>query len=144
MRIWLAAATDNVCRYSQHCRHWTRWFWQHTELINFYFIESIKLLHQGLPNKHAQGRPPLWWHGFINSTPLEGQAAPPPWWWCLLGDLCFLCGFWLKTRQSDESYLCFRGVTKWATLACTIPKCVFCSREWWETWAHRVGFHTIL
>jgi hypothetical protein len=25
------------------------------------------------------------------------------------------------TRQSDVSYLCFRGVTKWATQACTIP-----------------------
>ena len=54
--------------------------------------------------------------------PLEGRAAPPPCRWCLLGDLCFLCGFWLVTRQSDTSYLRVRGVTKWATPACTIPR----------------------
>ena len=35
-------------------------------------IESI------LPLTHAQGHPPLRRHGFIKSTPLEGQAAPPP------------------------------------------------------------------
>jgi hypothetical protein len=52
---------------------------------------------------------------------MEGRAAPPPWPWCLLGDLCFLCGFWLVTRQSDASYLRFRGVTKCPTQACTIP-----------------------
>jgi hypothetical protein len=60
-------------------------------------------------------------HGFIKSMPLEGRAAPPPWWWWLVGDLCFLCGFWLVTRQSYSSYVHFRGVTKWATQACTIP-----------------------
>ena len=53
--------------------------------------------------------------------PLEGSEAPPPWWWYLVGDLCFLFGFWLVTRQSYTSYLRFRGVTKWATQACTIP-----------------------
>ncbi len=43
---------------------------------------------------------PLGRRGFIKFPPLEGQAAPPPWWWCLLGDLCFLCGFdsWLISR----------------------------------------------
>jgi hypothetical protein len=63
---------------------------------------------------------------FIKSTPLalEGRAAPPPCWWCLVGDLCFLCGFWLVTRQTDTFYLHFRGVTKWATQACTIPTVV--------------------
>ncbi len=66
-------------------------------------------------NEHAQGRPPLRRHGFIKSTPLEGRAVPPPWWWCLVGDLCFLCVFWLVTCQSDISYLHFRGVTKWPT-----------------------------
>jgi len=35
-------------------------------------IESI------LPLTHAQGHPPLRRHGFIKSTPVEGQAAPPP------------------------------------------------------------------
>ncbi len=33
----------------------------------------------------------------------------------------FLCSFWLVTCQSYSSYLRFRGVTKWATQACTIP-----------------------
>jgi hypothetical protein len=51
----------------------------------------------------------------MKSTPLEGLAAPPPWWWCLLGDLCFLCVYWLVTRH-------FRGVTKCPTQACTIPR----------------------
>ena len=72
-------------------------------------------------NKNAQGHPPLRRHGFIKSTPLEGRSAPPPWWLCLVGDLCFLCSFWLVTRQSDTSCLRFRGVTKWPTQACTIP-----------------------
>ena len=71
-------------------------------------------------SEQACARPPIpRGHGFIKSTPLEGWAAPPPWWWCLVGDLCFLCGFWLVTRQSDVSYLRFRGVTKWPTQACT-------------------------
>jgi hypothetical protein len=70
----------------------------------------------------VQGRPPLRRHQYIKSTPPEGLAAPPPWWWCLLGELCFLCGFWLVTRQSYLSYIHFRGVTKWATQACTIPQ----------------------
>ena len=52
---------------------------------------------------------------FIKSMPLEGLAASPPWWWCLVGDLCFLCGFWLVTCQLDKSD------TNWATQACTIP-----------------------
>ena len=38
-----------------------------------------------------------------------------------LGNLFFLCGFWLATHLSDSSYLRFRGVTMWATVACTIP-----------------------
>ncbi len=33
---------------------------------------------------NAQGRPPLRWHGIIESTPLEGRAAPSQWWWNLL------------------------------------------------------------
>ena len=60
-------------------------------------------------------------HGFIKSMPLEGRAAPPPRWCCLSCCLRFLCVFWLVTCQSDVSYLSFRGVTKWATQACTIP-----------------------
>jgi hypothetical protein len=36
--------------------------------------------------------------------------------------LCFLCGFWLVTRQLYLSYVHFKGVTKWATQACTIPR----------------------
>jgi hypothetical protein len=51
----------------------------------------------------VQGRPPLGRHGIIKSTLLEGSAAPPPWSWCLLGNLCFLCAFWLVTRQLDSS-----------------------------------------
>jgi hypothetical protein len=58
-----------------------------------------------------------------------GSSNPRRWrgerlhhrWWCLVGDLCLLCGFWLVTRQPDTSYLCFRCATKWATQACTIP-----------------------
>ena len=75
-----------------------------------------------LPHRRVQRAPhPLGRCGFIKSTPLEGQVAPSPWWWCLLGDLCFLYGFWLVTCQSNVSYLRFRGVTKCPTQACTIP-----------------------
>jgi hypothetical protein len=31
------------------------------------------------PKKFVQGRLPLGQSGFIEYTPLEGQAAPPPW-----------------------------------------------------------------
>ena len=41
----------------------------------------------------AQGRPPLGRREFIKSMPPQGLLASPPWWWCLLGNLCFLCGF---------------------------------------------------
>ena len=77
---------------------------------------------------------PRWHHGMARmavsesrqykihvSTPPEGLAAPSPWWWCLLGHLCFLCGFWLVTHHSDSSYLCFRGVTLWPTQSCITP-----------------------
>jgi len=84
-------------------------------------MESIKLVWRWHRNKHAQSRSPLRLHGFIKSTPLEGRAAPPPWWWCLVGDLYILCGFRFVTRQSDTFYLRYRGVTEWATQACTIP-----------------------
>ncbi len=74
-------------------------------------------------------RSPLRRHGFIKSMPLEGQAAPTPWWCWLSCCLCFLCGFWLMTCQSYSSYIHFRGVTKWATQACTIPPVVWCQKE---------------
>jgi hypothetical protein len=45
----------------------------------FQFIESIKSLQWQHQKKYAEGRPPLQRHGFIKSTPLEGQAAPPLW-----------------------------------------------------------------
>jgi hypothetical protein len=79
---------------------------------------------------YAQGRSLLRQRQFIKSAPQEGQAASPPWWWCLLGDLCFLCVFWLVTCLSDASYLRFRGVTKCPTQACTIPK--LGQWEWWN------------
>jgi hypothetical protein len=41
---------------------------------------SIK--HKGR-YKYIDFCPPLGRCGFIESTPLEGQAAPSPWWWCL-------------------------------------------------------------
>jgi hypothetical protein len=41
--------------------------------------------------------------------------------------LCFLCCFWLVTRQSDSAYLCFRGDTKCPTQACTTPF-IYCTR----------------
>ena len=41
---------------------------------------------------------------------------------CLSCCLCFLCSFWLvTTHQSYLRYVHFRGVTQWATQACTIP-----------------------
>ena len=82
-------------------------------------MESIESLQRRHRNEHAQGRPPLRRHGFIKFTPLEGLVASPQLWWCLVGDLCFLFGFWLVTHQSDTSYLRFRGVTKCSTQACT-------------------------
>jgi len=90
-------------------------------LICTLFMESIESLQWRHRNEYAQGRPSLRRHGFIKSTPLEELAASPPWWWCLVDDLCFLCGFWLVTCQSDKSYIRFRGVTNWATQACTTP-----------------------
>ena len=84
-------------------------------------MESNKILRWRQQKRYVQGCPPLRPHGFIKFTPLEGLAASPPWWWFLLYYLCFLCGFWLVTRQLDKSYQRFRGVTKWATQACTIP-----------------------
>ena len=78
-------------------------------------MESNKSLRRGHWKNYVEGRP------LIKSTPLEGWAAPPPWLCCLLCCLCFLCGFWLVTRQSNMSYLRFRCVTKWATQACIIP-----------------------
>jgi hypothetical protein len=43
-----------------------------------------KTLQQQPWNKNEQGRLPLGWCGFIESTLLEGQAAPSPCWFCLL------------------------------------------------------------
>jgi hypothetical protein len=83
-------------------------------------MESIKSLQRQPWNEHVQGCPPLRRHKFIKSTPLEWWAAPTPWWCCFSCNLCFLCGFWLVTRQSYSSYIHFRGATKWATQACTI------------------------
>ena len=86
-------------------------------------ISAIESLHWRPWNKHAQaqGHPPLRWHGFIKSTLLEGRAAPTPWWCYLSCCLCFLSTFWLVTRQSYSLYVHFRGVTKWAIQACTMP-----------------------
>ena len=84
-------------------------------------IKSIKSLQRWPKNEHAQGPPPLRRHGFIKSKPLEERAAPTPWQCWLSCCLYFLCGFWLVTHQSYSSYVHFRGVTKWATHACTIP-----------------------
>ena len=58
-----------------------------------------------------------------------GRCRCRPWGWCLLGDLCFLCSFWLVTHQSNTSYLRFRGVTKWPTQACTIYVCSYLGRN---------------
>ena len=125
MRIF-ATAGDNGCRFGHHCRRQTspnsiKQEASLNKLISTLFMESIKLLQRRPWNEHAQGRPPLRRHGFIKSTPLGGRAAPTPWWCCLSCCLCFLCGFWLVTRQSYLSYVHFRGVTKWTTQACTIP-----------------------
>ncbi len=49
-----------------------------------WFNESNKILQQQPRSEHAQGRPPLGLRCIIESTPLEGWAAPSPWWWCLL------------------------------------------------------------
>ena len=99
--------------------------WQRTKFGKVFKL-ARSLLKNGristpILEKNAQGRSPLRQHWFIKSTPLEGRAASPPWWSCLLRDLCFLIGFWLVTRQLYLSYVHFRGVTKWATQACTIP-----------------------
>jgi hypothetical protein len=54
--------------------------------IDFYInlLNFTKPFNRGLEKMNAQGRLPLGRCGFIESTPLEGQAAPSPWWWCLL------------------------------------------------------------
>jgi hypothetical protein len=44
------------------------------------FSESGKILQQRPWTIYAQGRLPLRRRGFIESTLLEGQAAPLPWW----------------------------------------------------------------
>ena len=53
--------------------------------------------------------------------PLEGLAALPPWWWCFLGELCFWGVFFTHDSSAVLIVSTIRGVTKWATLACTIP-----------------------
>jgi hypothetical protein len=132
----LAATDDKGRRFGHHCCRPTshnsinievsRNKLISTLIYGIYWIASTRQRRHW--NEHAQGRPPLRRHGFIKSTLLEGLVASPPWWWCLVGDLCFLCGFWLVTCQSATSYLRFRGVTKWATQACTIPGSL--QREW--------------
>jgi hypothetical protein len=53
--------------------------------IDFYInlLNLKKPFNSGLEKMNMQGRLPLGWCGFIESTPLEGQAAKSPWWWCL-------------------------------------------------------------
>ena len=91
-------------------------------MINFYFnLLYIKSLWRRPWNEHAQVRPPLMRHGFF----MKSWAAPTLWWCCLSCCLCFLCGFWLVTCQFCLLYVQhFRGVTKWATQACTISPAV--------------------
>ena len=38
-------------------------------------MESIYLLRRWHRNEHAQGRPPLRWHGFIKSMPAGGAIG---------------------------------------------------------------------
>jgi hypothetical protein len=49
--------------------------------IDFYInlLNLTKHLQQRPQKKNAQGRLPLGRCGFIESTPLEGRAAPSPW-----------------------------------------------------------------
>jgi hypothetical protein len=104
-------------------------------------MESIKSLRWWHWKKYAEGHPPLHQrHGFIKSMPLEGLAASPIWWWCLVGDLCFLCGFWLVAHP-DTSYLRFRGVTKWPTQACTIPRKSGVNKKQLEPKKHNWSFY---
>jgi hypothetical protein len=55
--------------------------------IDFYInlLNLTKPFDSGLEKMNAQGRPPLGRCGFIESTPLEGRAAPSP-----CGGVCWL------------------------------------------------------
>jgi len=82
----LAVANNNRRHFGHHCR------WRASpisikhrgqyKLINQFlhkFYDSIKTVRRWRRKKYAEGCPTLQRHGFIKSTPLEGQAAPPPW-----------------------------------------------------------------
>ena len=106
-------------------------------------MESNKILQWRQWKRYAQGRPPLRRHGFIKSMPLEGRGAPPPWWWCLLGDLCFLCVFFLIRDSSVGRVL----PTFWEMLQSeppwlAIPTTDFCLAKLAIVWSFSMSLST--
>ena len=108
----MVAADDNGRHFGHHCHRQTSpHLIKHrhrgqVKLINFYIylLNQLNRFDGGIGTNMPT-------HGFIKYTPLEGWAASPPWWWCLLGDLCFLCVFWLMTCQSYWEWLRARSTT---------------------------------
>jgi hypothetical protein len=92
--------------------------------------------------KQTSARPPTpqaaWVHQIHSTRGVSGSITMV----MVFGrSLCFLCGFWLMTHQSDSSYLHFTGVAKWATQACTIRRGAM-SRIWWKDWKVSIFFAT--
>ena len=139
VRTLLAAADNNGHRLATIVAGGRAWIRLQIESWHKYINFYINLMNQtkSFDGGHRKGmcKAAHPWGGVESSNSRcqrgEGLAASTPCWWCLLGDLCFLCGFWLVTHQSDMSYLHFRGVTKCPTQACTIPwYCSFEKSNW--------------
>ena len=121
----LAVANDNGCRFGHHCCRWTSPNSIKQEAIINKLISTliywIYLIASTGALRWACARLPTPQAAWAHQIHAAGGAAPTPWWCCLSCCLCFLCGFWLVTCQWYSSYVHVRGVTKWATQACTIP-----------------------
>jgi hypothetical protein len=93
--------------------------------INFYiyFVNNIlNLFNCGLEKKnmHKATHPlPEAWHHQIHAA--WGESGSITMVMVLWGHLCFLCGLWFVTCQSESSYIHFGGITLWVTQACTTP-----------------------
>jgi hypothetical protein len=123
----LAVTDDNERHFGHHCC-WRaspisiKHRGQH-KLIIFYikFMILLKLVDCGVEKICGRpSAPPAAWIHQIHAA--GGASGAITMVMVFVRSLCFLCGFRLVTYQLDSSYLCFRGVTKCPTQACTIPQ----------------------